>query len=308
MASANHRGTGIFRRSVSKRLSPEFKEALDGLPGVPQLKRVGERPRLGSYLADLWDRRLFIYVGARGEASTSHSRDRLGLLWLIIRPLLDAVFYYVIFALLLKVDRGMDNFVAWLLVGLFMFQFTTRSITAGVGLIRGSKAMIRAFTFPRASLAISNVTRELLLAIPSFATMLVLIAVIPPHALPTPLFLLMVPLLAVQLLVNLGLVLVLARVGALLPDFARLMSFIQRVLFYGSGVIIPILNYELPQWVERIVTGNPLFVMLEMYRSILVYGEPPAAGDWLYFLAWAVGAFLVGFVVFWWAEESYGRE
>lgn len=308
MVSGNHRGTGIFRRSVSKRLSPEFKEALDGLPGVAELKRVGERPRLSSYLADLWDRRLFIYVGARGEASTSHSRDRLGLLWLIIRPLLDAVFYYVVFALLLKVDRGMDNYIAWLLVGLFMFQFTQRSMTAGVGLIRGSKSMIRAFAFPRASLAISNVTRELMLAVPSFATMIVLIAVIPPHAIPTPLIVLMLPLLAVQLLLNLGLVLLLARLGAMVPDFARLMSFIQRVLFYGSGVIIPITRFPMPPTVEAIVTGNPLFVMVEMYRSILVYGEPPAAGAWLTLLAWAVGVFVVGFVVFWWAEESYGRE
>lgn len=308
MASGNHRGTGIFRRSISKRLSAEFKEELDGLPGVAQLKRVGERPNLGNYLADLWDRRLFIYVGARGEASTSHSRDRLGLLWLIIRPLLDAVFYYVIFALLLKVDRGMDNFIAWLLVGLFMFQFTSRSMSAGVSLIRSSKSMIRAFAFPRASLAIANVTRELLLAVPSFLTMLALIALIPPHSWPTGLIFLMVPMLAVQLLLNLGLVLFVARLGAMLPDFARLMSFIQRVLFYGSGVIIPITRFEMPQWVEAIITNNPLFVMLEMYRDILVYGEAPPAGDWLHFLAWAVGAFLVGFVVFWWAEESYGRE
>lgn len=308
MSEQDFRGAGIFRRSISKRLSPAFKEELDGLPGVAQLKRVGQRPGLHSYLADLWDRRLFIYVGARGEASTSHSRDRLGLLWLIIRPLLDAVFYYVIFALLLKVDRGMDNFIAWLLVGLFMFQFSSRSMSAGVSLVRNSKAMIRAFAFPRASLAISNVTRELLLAIPSFATMLVLIAVIPPHAMPTPIYLLIVPLLAVQLLLNLGLVLLLARLGAWLPDFARLMSFIQRVLFYGSGVIIPIMNYDLPPVVGTIVEGNPLYKMLEMYRSILIYGEAPPAADWLYFLMWAVGVFLIGFMVFWWAEESYGRE
>lgn len=308
MANANHRGTGIFRRSIAKQLSPDFKDALDGLPGVAELKRVGERQPLGSYLAHLWDRRLFIYVGARGEASTSHARDRLGLLWLIIRPLLDAVFYFVIFALLLKVDRGMDNFIAWLLVGLFMFQFTTRVMTSGVGLVRGSRAMIRAFAFPRASLAFSMVTRELLLAVPSFATMIVLIALVPPHAWPTWLILLMVPMLAVQLLLNLGLALLLARFGAMLPDFARLMSFVQRVLFYGSGVIIPILNFDLPPWVETLVTSNPLFVMLEMYRAILIYGELPAAGDWLYFLSWAIGTFIVGFVAFWWAEESYGRE
>lgn len=308
MANSNHRGSGIFRRSVSKQLSLGFKEELDGLPGVAHLKRVGERPPLRSYLAELWDRRLFIYVGARGEASTTHSRDRLGLLWLIIRPLLDAAFYFVIFALLLKVDRGMENYTAWLLVGLFMFQFTQRSMSAGVSLVRSSKSMIRAFAFPRASLAISNVTRELMLAMPSFLVMIILIAVIPPHALPTGYVLFMIPLLAIQLLLNLGLVLLLGRLGAMLPDFARLMSFIQRVLFYGSGVIIPITNFPLPPAVESIITGNPLFVMLEMYRSLLVYGEAPQGGQWLYLLAWAVGVLVVGFFAFWWAEEKYGRE
>ena len=308
VASSNHRGTGIFRRSVSKQLSLGFKDALDGLPGVADLKRVGERPSLKSYLADIWGRRLFIYVGARGQASTSYSRDRLGLLWLIIRPLLDAVFYYVIFALLLKVDRGMPNFTAWLLVGLFMFQFTQRSMTAGVSLIRSSKSMIRAFAFPRASLAISNVMRELMLAVPSFVVMIILIAVLPPHAMPTGYAVFMIPLLAIQLTMNLGLVLFLARIAASMPDFARLMSFIQRVLFYGSGVIIPITNFPLPPVLETIITANPLFVMLEMYRSLLVYGEPPAAGQWLYLLAWAGGLLIVGFLAFWWAEEKYGRE
>lgn len=307
MAKGNVTRGGIFRRATSSRLSLEFKDALDGLPGVAQLRRIGTRPPLKQYLSELWGRRLFIYVGARGDARTSHANDRLGLVWLILRPLLDAVFYYLIFALLLKVDRGMDNFIAWLLVGLFMFQFTSRSMTGGVTLIRSSKSVLRAFAFPRASLALSLVTRELLLSVPSFATMIVLIAVIPPHALPGIPIVFFVPLLATQLVFNLGATLLLARLGALVPDLARLMGFVQRVLFYGSGVIIPITRYPLPPWAEAIITGNPLFVMLEMYRSILVYGELPSSGDWLYLLAWAVGMLLVGFVAFWSAEEKYGR-
>ena len=137
-------------------------------------------------------------------------------MWLIIRPLLDAVFYYAIFVLLLGVDRGMNNFIAWLLVGLFMFQFTSRTMSAGVNLIRTSKALIRAFAFPRASLAVTLVTRELLLSVPSFVTVIVLIAAIPPHAIPSPAIVFVLPLLVIQLILNLGLVLFMARVGALL--------------------------------------------------------------------------------------------
>ena len=308
MTSAHHRGTGVFSRSVYGKLSLDFREALEGESGVDGLRQVGQRPRLGHYLSDLWGRRLFVYAGAIGQASTQYSRDRLGSLWLVIRPILDAIFYYVVFALLLQVDRGMENFIAWLLIGLFMFQFSSRCISSSAGLIRSSKPMIRAFAFPRASLAISLIAREALLSMPAFGTMLVLIMSIPPHAFPTWAWLSVLALFPLQVLLTLGLVLLFARVGATLPDFARVMSFITRVLTYASGVIIPVERFIRNDVIGAIIYGNPFYVLLNMYRSAWMDGVMPALGDWLYIGGWAVATFLIGFIAFWWAEEKYGQE
>ena len=48
--------------------------------------------------------------------------------------------------------------------------------------------------------------------------------------------------------------------------------------------------------------------MLNMYRALWIDGVMPGVGDWLYLAAWAVGAAVVGLLVFWRAEETYGQE
>ena len=71
------------------------------------------------------------------------------------------MFYFVIFALILKVDRGMENFPAFIIIGVLMFRSTMRR-SAEAHQLHSRKAMIRAFTFPRASLPISAEMRDAL--------------------------------------------------------------------------------------------------------------------------------------------------
>jgi teichoic acid transport system permease protein len=53
---------------------------------------------------------------------------------------------------------------------------------------------------------------------------------------------------------------------------------------------------------------NPMFQVLDISRDLLLYGQTPEARSWLVLAAWAVGMLLVGFIVFWRGEESYGRD
>ena len=90
------------------------------------LKPIGVRPSLGEYVYGLWERRHFIWMDARHRVATQNSRNRLGSLWLVLRPLFDALMYYIIFALVLKVDRGMENFPGFIIIGVLMFRSTMR--------------------------------------------------------------------------------------------------------------------------------------------------------------------------------------
>lgn len=296
------------RRAGTNFLRPQLREELQQYGDLDHLRRVGTRPPLREYFTELWDRRHFIWAGARGQAATRYSNERLGAFWHVLRPLMDAAFYGVIFGLVLQVSRGMDNYIAFVIIGIFMFQLTSRAISGGTTLVRQSKSMIRAFAFPRAALAVSEVLRELMTSIWAIAVMFVVIMVIPPHELPTATWSFFPVLLLLHTTLNLGLTLFFAWFGTVVPDLAQLMSFVTRILLYTSAVIFPIERFVTDPTALAVVQANPLYIVLDSYRTVLIDGGIPPTDDWIKLSAWAFGALIVGFTFFWLSEERYGRE
>lgn len=268
----------------------------------------GGRPPLPEYLRQLWDRRHFIWYDSRRRAATQNTRNILGNLWLVIRPMMDAAFYYLIFAVLLEVDRGIENFPAFLVIGILMFQATNSAFSSGANTMRGAKSMLRAFSFPRAAIPISNVLQSGLTAVITTAAMCVAIMLVPPHALPQVTWPLLIPIFLMHLLVNLGITFITARIGFHFPDMTNLMSIISRMLRYGSGVMFPIERFVSDPTIREIVMLNPLFRVIDMSRTVLIDGAVPDMKSWLILGAWAVLLPLGGFIFFWRGEESYGRE
>lgn len=272
------------------------------------LTPVGVRPRLGEYLVQLWDRRHFIWMDARHRVSTQNSRNRLGSAWLVLKPMLDAAMYFVIFSLVLDVTRGMANYPGFIIIGVLMFRSTMRAISQGPSQLHSGKAMIRAFTFPRAALPISAEIRESLQMVYTVAIMLVMIVVVPNHELPELTWLLVPVIFIFQFFLNLGISLVMARIGFIFPDTTQFMSFIGRFLMYGSGVIFPIENFLKNPVAAALIQANPIYHMLVMYRAVLMDGTVPALEHWMILGAWSVGLTLFGFIFFWRGEATYGNE
>lgn len=273
------------------------------------LRPVGKRLGLGTYVAQLAERRHFIWADSRARAFSGNRNMILGNLWLILLPVLDGLAYFLIFGVLLQLSRGMENYIAFLLIGIFMFQFTIRSLNNGATAITGARNMIRAFTFPRASLPIAIVVREAISMLPVVVMMAVLILVLPPHADVTWHWLLFPAIFLLQGLFNLGITFVAARATARIPDLRHLISVFARFWRYGSAVMFPFDRFvDNNPGLMSVLELNPLFVIIDMYRSVLLYGDVPALHSWVVLSTWALATLAVGFLFFWSAEEKYGRE
>ncbi len=138
--------------------------------------------------------------------------------------------------------------------------------------------------------------------------MFIMIMAIPPHALPKATWVLFPAIFVLQAFFNFGVYLIMARFGSTLPDLSQAMSFFSRILMYASGVIFPIDRFINHPTISAIIEANPIYQLLLAYRSILIDGVIPPIEIWLFIGAWALATPLVGFVLFWFAEESYARE
>ena len=270
------------------------------------LRPVSGRPDFYTYLQQLAERWSFIRMQSWAQASTRHRGMLLGNLWLILAPLLDAAVYALIFGVLFT--SGDDNIIAYIVIGVFMFTYSSRTIIACTSSISSNESLIRAFVFPKAALPLATVLRETISTIPMVLTLAILVMVVPPHEPITAAWLAVPFIFVLQTGLNLGLGLLMARIGAALPDFRQLLPYGMRFLMYGSAVIFTIDRFDAIPWVRPLIEHNPFYILLDMYRRVLMDAEFPRPERLMELTLWVVGSLLIGMFVFWRAEAKYGRK
>ncbi|MFE3601884.1 ABC transporter permease [Streptomyces sp. NPDC059096] len=308
MSDTTHEGA----IAVSAPPSPDDGLSAAELAAKYGLSVSGARPGLRDYVRQLWGRRHFILAFSQAKLTAQYSQAKLGQLWQVATPLLNAAVYYLIFGLILQTKRGIPQevFVPFLVTGVFVFTFTQSSVMAGVRAISGNLGLVRALHFPRASLPVSFSLQQLQQLLFSMVVLVTVAVIFGSY--PSLSWLLVLPALALQFLFNTGLALIMARLGSKTPDLAQLMPFVMRTWMYASGVMfsIPIMLQGKPGWIADVLQYNPAAIYMDLVRFALIDGygsENLPAHVWLVALAWSVLLGAVGFVYFWKAEERYGR-
>jgi teichoic acid transport system permease protein len=271
------------------------------------LRRLDTQLPTGRYLADMWARRDFIVAMPMEELRAEHQDTLLGNIWHLGEPLLTTAVYYLIFGMLLSVDRGIDNFILWLMIGVFAFGLTRRSVSGGATSITSNRGLMRAIRFPRAMLPVSIVISRLL----TFGFQLAVIVLV---ALATGegvsrRWMVLPLVLVVHTSFNLGGAFVAARLNDSFRDVQQLLPFVFRLLTFVSGVMIPLdrrLDSDVPAWILNLINLNPLIPLLNMYRWVFL-GDPVPLDDLVYAVAWSGGLLAFGFWFFRAAELRYGR-
>ncbi|MEV6210030.1 ABC transporter permease [Kitasatospora sp. NPDC051914] len=270
----------------------------------------GRRPGLPQYVKQLWARRHFIVSFATARLVAQYSTAKLGQVWQVVTPLLNCVVYFLVFGLILG-NKSIPNYVPWLCIGVFIFQFIQSAVQSGTRSISDNLGLIRALHFPRACLPIAFTIIQLQQLLIS---MVVLVGIVlATGIMPSLSWLLILPTLVLLCIFNTGVALVMARIGAKTSDMAQLMPFILRTWMYLSGVFYSIEGniQTWPKWIQLIADVNPASVYMDLIRFAFDpshfnrEGLPPHV--WMVATAWALIAGLFGFVYFWKAEEQYGR-
>ncbi len=128
-------------------------------PPRPDRQR-GPSPLL-AYVRQLWARRDFIAAFATARLTAQYSQARLGQLWRVATPLLNAAVYYLIFGVFMNAEHDVPDYVPFLITGVFVWTFTANTLMAGTRAISGNLGLVRALHFPRASLPLSLALQQL---------------------------------------------------------------------------------------------------------------------------------------------------
>ncbi|MGA8851402.1 MAG: ABC transporter permease [Aeromicrobium sp.] len=272
------------------------------------LHRVGGRPPLMAYLAQVWQRREFIVALAKFRLEAENGRNRLGMGWVVLKPLMNAGVYGLVFGFLLQTRRGIDDFIPFLVIGVMMFEYFSSCFTTGAKSITSNAALVQSLSFPRMSLPLALVGQRLIQFIPMLLIMLITVMAYGHY--PSVQWLLLIPLTLLFTVFNTGLTMITARLTVHFRDLTQLLPFVARFFFYTSGIFFSVQQrFGADSIVRKIADVQPIHEFLTLGRAILLDGpDYTIPGEyWVYATIWSFAMLIVGVLYFWAAEERYGR-
>ena len=277
--------------------NPASDNTTDGL--VP----AGRPLPLGIYLQELWLRRDFMIRVPLEELRAQNAHTLLGGIWLILNPLLQVGVYFLVFGVIMPIDRGVDDYLVFLTIGVFVFFYSQRVISEAARSVVVNLGLIRTLRFPRATLPLSATVGQTMAFIPALTVMT---AVVAAHGTwPHPRWLLIPALLALQTAFSLGAGFLAARYNYTYRDLENLLPFVFRLAFYVSGVLYSVDHYIDSTLGRAVFLANPFYCFVTVWRWVLA-GTPAAGEIWVATGVWSTVTLVVGFTLFRARETTFG--
>ena len=268
-----------------------------------ELIELSHSPSLSNYIREIWIRREFAVVVPINDMRAQNMDTALGQLWHLINPMMLISVFYLVFGIMLDTDRGVDNFLGFLVIGVLLFQLSQRTIQESAASIRRNEFLIRSIQFPRALLPVSAVVGQTVAFLPSLLVLVALVLI--TGEVPTSRWLLLPVILICQAVFGLGASLIVARIGFVMNDVQQILPHLFRLLFYISGVLFSVETFITNLTIKKLFAINPFYDIITIARWSLMDLSAPLECI-IGLTVWTITLPIIGIFYFRSNEHRYG--
>jgi lipopolysaccharide transport system permease protein len=229
----------------------------------------------------------------------------LGVVWSLIIPLLMMAVYTFVFSVVFKAKWSADSqskseFALILFAGLMVFNVFAETINRAPSLILSSPNYVKKVLFPLEILPIVSLLTSLFhLSVNLLVWVLFYLLFI---GLPPATFFLFALAVLPVLFLTLGLGWFLSSLGVYLRDTSQILGVLTSILLFMSPIFYPLT--ALPKDFQSLLKLNPLGYVIETSRGVLMWGDTPALGEYLWYLAASIA--LAWFGYYWFQRTRKG--
>ncbi len=235
------------------------------------------------------------------DVKIKYRKSVLGVLWTLLNPLMMMIVLSVVFSHLLRFN--VENYPVYILSGQVMYNFFSESTSSAMTSILNNAPLIKKVYIPKYLFTLARIASSVINIMASFSA-LILVMVFMRMELHYTLFLGVIPILCMILLAT-GVGLILATVTVKFRDIMHLYSVFLTALTYLCPVIYPMSFLEGSSLVYTIVSINPLTIIMNMFRDLVIYGMMPSAGAFLVAIGVSVIVLLIGLIVFYKNQDKF---
>lgn len=251
-------------------------------------------------VGSLWRHRELIVGMTKREVIGRYKGSVMGLLWSFLNPVLMLAVYTFVFSFVFKsrwqagVEENHSQFAIILFVGLIVHGLFAEVLNRSPMLILSNVNYVKKVVFPLEILPAITAGAALFHSLVSLSVLLIA-GVIFNGSLPWTVVL--VPLVLLPLLILiLGLAWMLASLGVFVRDIAQTVGILTMMLMFLAPVFFP--SSALPEQFRPLIQANPLTLIIEQAREVLIWGRLPNWSALGLYLLLACGVAWLGFAWF----------
>lgn len=262
------------------------------------------------YFKNFYKYRHLLQEIVRKNVKLQYRNSVLGVFWTFLQPLLTTVILVLVFGRLFgKSSDGVVNYPIYLLCGRLLYEFYSQATKRAMHSITGSASVIKKVYVPKYIYPLSNVISTFVTFAISLTVLVAMMAyfmIFTDTALHlSPYILLAVVPIIILLLLCVGVGLILSVLSVFFKDIEYLYDVFCLLLFYMTPVFYRIDQLNLSQPIQYMLKANPLYSIVSMFRSCVLYSE---MWDWNWFyysLGFALVTVLLGVWSFYRRQDKF---
>jgi len=227
---------------------------------------------------------------AKAEFKLRNEGNYLGLLWYLLGPIVTFITLFSIFST--RLGNGITNYGPYLMIGLLMFNFfqSTTSESA-MGILAGG-GLLKSINFPRESLIISVIFKNIFSHINDLVIMLIMLIYLHISLLGV---LFVIPFYLLFIIFISGTSLVLASLQVYINDLNSIWGFATRILWLATPIFYAIEGQVRLAFFNLF---NPIYYFITLARQIIIYHTLPEMFIMWGAIGWSFGTLAIGYFVF----------
>ena len=233
------------------------------------------------------------------DIKIKYKKSILGFAWSILNPLLMMLVMTVVFSTLFKSD--IPNFPMYLLTGQVLFGFFSESTNMSMTSILGNAGLIKKVYIPKYIFPLSKVMFGFTNMLFSLVAVLI-VGLITKTKFSISILIFTLPLIYIFIFA-LVIGLILAVYAIFFRDLLHLYGILILIWTYLTPIFYPV--SILPNYLQKTVIFNPMYVFINNFREIVLYGKIPTLHSNILCLFYAFLSIGIGIVVFYKNQDKF---
>ncbi len=204
----------------------------------------------------------------RTNFKLKYNNSLLGFIWVLLKPFAIFLVLYLVFSYF----RGgwIENYQVYLLLGIILYTFFNEGIVYGMNGILSTAHIILKVNFPKEIALAASLIMALVNFFINFGVLIVF-SFFNPVKLNFIALLYFVLIILIMFTLVYGISFFTSMLLVKLRDLQHVTELVMQLLFYGTPIFYPV--NILPEKFQKIISLNPLAVLIQAARGALIYGE-----------------------------------